>query len=114
MELQVEVFAKLDVFDDPIFEREPDEDWRGQVADVLVKNELRAKATRFLQCSRYVNLYECAGEEKHRLFSPVYCDLRYRPRCGGRQYARLIEKYVPIIEAVNAQKRPGYLHYRQK
>jgi ribosomal protein S27AE len=42
------------------------------------------------------------------LFSPVYCDLRYCPRCGGRQFARLIEKYLPIVKAIIAQKRPGH------
>jgi hypothetical protein len=43
-----------------------------------------------------------------RLFSPVYCDLRYCPRCGGRQFARLIEKYLPIVRAIISQKRPGH------
>jgi hypothetical protein len=108
MELEVELFATRDVFDDPVFEREPDEDWRGQVADVLIENGLRPKANRFLQCSRFANLYECEGDEKHKLFSPVYCDLRYCPRCCLRQYARLVKKYLPILKAVNAQKRPGY------
>ena len=108
MELHVELFAKIDVFDDPVFEREPDEDWRGQVADVLIENGLRPKANRFLQCSRFANLYECEGDDKHKLFSPVYCDLRYCPRCGGRQFARLIEKYLPIVKTIIAQKRPGH------
>jgi hypothetical protein len=108
MELHVKIYATIDIFDDPIFEREPDEDWRGQVADALIQSGLRKKANRFLQCSRFVNLYECEGQDKHRLFSPVYCDLRYCPRCAGRQYARLIKKYLPIVEAVNAHKCPGY------
>jgi hypothetical protein len=108
MELRVEMFATIDVFGDPVFDPEPDAEWRGQVSDVLVKNGLLSKANRFLECSRYAHLYECEGVEKHKLFSPIYCDLRYCPRCGGRQYARLIKKYEPILKKIMAKKRPGF------
>jgi replication protein len=108
MELHVQMFAKIDVFDAPVFEREPDEQWRGQVADALIHNKLLSKANRFMECCRYAHTYECEGSEKHKLFSPVYCDLRYCPRCGPRQYARLMEKYEPILKAVSAHKKPGF------
>jgi len=76
-------------FGDADIDDERDEEWRGQVAKVLVENKLSAKANRYMECSPYSHLYQCKGEHKDDLFSPIYCDLRFCPRCGPRQFARL-------------------------
>ncbi len=109
MQLRVQLFGNVDVFGDPEFDEEPDEEWRGQVSRVLVENKLFSKANRFTECSRYAHLYECEGSEKHSLFSPIYCDLRFCPRCAPRQFARLIEKYMPILTAVCSASKKGFL-----
>jgi Replication protein len=108
IELQVNVFGNIDAFGHSTLEDEADEEWRGQVAQVLVDNGLPSKANRFMECCCYAHLYECEGPEKHNLFSPIYCDLRFCPRCAPRQFARLIEKYAPILEAVYAHKKQGF------
>jgi hypothetical protein len=108
MELQTQVYGNLDAFGDSDLDDQDKEEWRGRVAEVLVDNDLNSKANRYLQCSRYAHLYQCEGEHKHALFSPIYCDLRFCPRCAPRQFARLMEKYEPILRAVCAQKKPGF------
>jgi hypothetical protein len=108
VELQVNAFGNVDAFGHPRVDDEADEEWRGQVAQVLIDNDLLPKANRFLQCCCYAYLYECKGPEKHNLFSPIYCDLRFCPRCAPRQFARLIKKYEPILTAVAAHKKRGF------
>jgi len=108
MELHVRILGNLDPFGHPNLDDEPDEEWRGRVAEVLIQHQLAAKANRFMECSRYACLYKCKGPEEHDLFSPIYCDLRFCPRCAPRQYARLIEKYEPIVKAVAAQRKAGF------
>jgi hypothetical protein len=108
IELQVNVFGNVDAFGHPRVDDEADEEWRGQVAQVLIDNDLLSKANRFMECCCYAYLYECKGAEKHNLFSPIYCDLRFCPRCAPRQFARLIEKYAPILKAVSAHKKRGF------
>jgi hypothetical protein len=109
MELRVRMFGNVDAFGDPEFDDEPDEEWRAQVSHVLVEHKMFTKANRFTECSRYAYTYECEGPERHQLFSPIYCDLRFCPRCGPRQFARLIEKYMPIITSVCSQLKPDFL-----
>lgn len=108
MELQTQVFGNLDAFGDPDIDNERDEDWRGRVADVLIENRMHSKAKRYLECSRYAHFYQCKGETKHDLFSPIYCDLRFCPRCAPRQFARLIHKYEPVLRALFAQRKAGF------
>ncbi len=108
MELQVQVFGNVDAFGNPDLDDESVEEWRGVVAQVLIDNGLCPKANRFMECSRYTYLYQCDGPEKHDLFSPIYCDLRFCPRCAPRQFARLIEKYEPILKTVAKEPKPGF------
>lgn len=110
MELQVEVFGNVDAFGDPqINEETQEEDWRSRVAQVLIENHLLGKANRYIQCSRYGVALQCKGPQPHPLFSPIYCDLRYCPRCGPRQFARLIDKYAPVIKYVSSNRNRGYM-----
>lgn len=109
MELQVQVHGNLDVFGDVhIDDDSVEEDWRGRVAQVLVENGLIAKANRYIACSHYGVRLQCKGPQSHALFSPIYCDLRYCPRCGPRQFARLIEKYAPAVKFVCSHHRRDY------
>jgi hypothetical protein len=108
LELQVQIFGNVDAFGDSDIDDEADEEWRGQVAQVLIEHRLFSKANHYMECCCYAYLYQCKGEEKHDLFSPIYCDLRFCPRCGPRQFARLIEKYEPVLKAVSAHKKPGF------
>jgi hypothetical protein len=108
MELQARVHGNVDAFGDFSADDEPEEEWRGRVAQVLVENGLAPKANRFIECSRYGVRYQCKGNEAHDLFAPVYCDLRYCPRCGPRQFARLIEKHSPVVKFVASKQRRGY------
>jgi hypothetical protein len=108
MELRVRFSGNVDEFGDVETDDKFDEEWRGRVADVLVDNELAPKANRFMQCSRYAHLYECEGEARHKLFSPIYCDLRFCPRCAPRQFARLMDKYEPILKSVSANRKADF------
>jgi hypothetical protein len=108
MELQLRIFGNVDAFGDSDIDDDRDEEWRGTVAQVLVEHKLFSKAKRYLECARYAHLYQCKGKEKHDLFSPIYCDLRFCPRCAPRQFARLIQKYEPVLKAVSAHKKPGF------
>ena len=108
MELHVEMFGNVDAFGDADIDDERDEEWRGRVADVLIENKLRSKAKRYMECTRYAHLYQCQGKDKHNLFSPIYCDLRFCPRCAPRQFARLIQKYEPILKAVCTRRKSGF------
>jgi len=108
MELQLQIFGNVDAFGDSDIDDEPDEEWRGLVSQVLIEHKLFSKANRYMECSRYAYLYQCKGEKKHDLFSPIYCDLRFCPRCAPRQFARLIEKYEPVLRAVSAHKKAGF------
>lgn len=108
MELRVRISANVDEFGHAETDDRFDEEWRGRVADVLIEHDLPRKANRYMECSRYAHLYECEGEERHKLFSPIYCDSRFCPRCAPRQFARLIEKYEPILKAVSANRKAGF------
>jgi ribosomal protein S27AE len=108
LELQVQIFGNVDAFGDSDIDDGPDEEWRGQVAQVLIEHKLLSKANRYVECCRYAHLYQCKGEKPHDLFSPIYCDLRFCPRCGTRQFARLIKKYEPVLKAVSAYKKAGF------
>lgn len=109
MELQAHVFGNVDAFGDFDLEDSADEEWRGRVAQVLIENDLMPKANRYIECCRYGVRIRCKGPDTHELFSPLYCDLRYCPRCGPRQFARLMEKHSPAVKAVCKQKKRGYL-----
>jgi hypothetical protein len=108
MELQIRIRGTVDVFGASTLHDGPEESWREVVADVLVQHDLIPKANRFLQCSKFAHLYQCEGVAAHKLFSPIYCDLRFCPRCAPRQFARLFKKYEPILRAVSAQRKPGF------
>jgi hypothetical protein len=108
MGLQLQIFGNVDAFGDSDLDDDPDEEWRGLVSQVLIEHELFSKANRYMECSRYAHLYQCKGEKRHDLFSPIYCDLRFCPSCAPRQFARLIEKYEPVLKAVSAQKKVGF------
>ncbi len=108
MELELQIFGNVDAFGQAEIDDAHDEEWRGQVAEILVEHELFSKAHRYLDCSRYAHVYECKGELKHNLFAPIYCDLRFCPRCAPRQFARLMAKYEPIVRAVSAHPKPGF------
>jgi hypothetical protein len=108
MELHIHVFGNVDAFGDSDIDDGPDEEWRGRVSQVLIENKLFAKAKRYLECSRYAHLYQCKGERQHDLFSPIYCDLRFCPRCAPRQFARLMRKYEPVLKALSAYKKAGF------
>jgi hypothetical protein len=109
MELCAHVYGNVDAFGDFSADDGQDEEWRGRVGEVLIKNALFAKANHYIECSRYGVRYQCKGKDSHKLFAPIYCDLRYCPRCGPRQFARLIEKYAPIVKFFSSQRRPGHL-----
>jgi ribosomal protein S27AE len=109
MELRAHVYGNLDPFGEFSADDDDDEEWRGRVAHVLIENHLVPKANRYIECSRYGIRLQCKGKEAHDLFAPLYCDLRYCPRCGPRQYARLIEKYAPVVKLLSSKKLPGYL-----
>jgi len=108
MELRTHVYGNVDAFGDIDLEDSADEEWRGRVAQVLIENNHSAKANRLIECCRYGVRLKCKGPQGHELFSPVYCDLRYCPRCGPRQFARLIEKHSPAINAVSKKQKCGY------
>lgn len=110
MQLQVHAFGNLDSAENPEdTEAETrDEKWRGQVAEVLIDNDLASKAKRYIECSRFAIRYECQGPDRHKLFSPSYCDLRFCPRCAPRQYARLIEKYTLALKFISKSPRRGF------
>jgi len=108
MELQLQVFGNVDAFGHSEIDDDFDEGWRGQVAQTLVDHKLFSKANRYMECSRYAHLYECKGEKTHSLFAPIYCDLRFCPRCAPRQFARLIAKYEPVVRAATAHPKKGY------
>ncbi len=108
MELRVHVYGNVDVFGDFVLDDDTDEEWRGRVAQILIENHLASKANRYIECSRYGVRLQCKGKESHDLFAPLYCDLRYCPRCGPRQFARLIEKYSPVVKLLSSRRRPGY------
>jgi len=108
MELHLHAFGNVDAFGHAEIDDIDDEEWRGRVAETLVEHGLPSKANRYLECSRYAHLYECKGEKKHNLFSPIYCDLRFCPRCAPRQFARLIAKYEPIVKKVSAHPKNGF------
>jgi hypothetical protein len=108
MELQLQIYGNVDAFGHPDIDDELDEEWRGIVAQVLIEHKLFSKANRLMECSRYAYLYQCTGDKKHDLFSPIYCDLRFCSRCASRQFARLIEKYEPILKAVSSHRKAGF------
>jgi len=109
MELRTHVHGNVDAFGDIDLGDPADGEWRGRVAQVLIESGLAPKANRYIECCRYGIRLQCKGPVTHELFSPLYCDLRYCPRCGPRQYARLIEKHSPAVKAVCKQHKSGYL-----
>jgi len=108
MELQTHARGNVDAFGDFDSADPADEEWRGRVAQVLIDNGLASKANRYIECCCYGVRIQCKGPDSHQLFSPLYCDLRYCPRCGPRQFARLIEKHSPAIKAVSRKRKRGY------
>jgi hypothetical protein len=109
MELKARASGNIDLFGEYQAEDGPDEQWRGRVADVLIGNNLHAKANRYIECGCYAVRFECQGKKRHPLFSPVYCDLRYCPRCAPRQFARLVTKHAPVLKHVVSHRRRGFL-----
>jgi hypothetical protein len=108
-ELDVHVREGLKSLDEMTKEDCEDEEFRGKVGDVLIANHLFSKAKRYMECSRFGCHLQCQGEAKHEFFSPLYCDLRFCPRCGPRQYARLVAKYSPVLTHVRTHPQRDYL-----
>jgi hypothetical protein len=109
MELRARIYGNVDAFGDFSADDEVDEDWRGRVAQVLIDNHLTSKGNRYIECCRHGVRLQCKGKVAHDLFAPLYCDLRYCPRCGPRQFARLIAKYSPVLKLLASRRRRGYL-----
>lgn len=83
-------------------------EFRACVGDVLISAGLAKKAARYMECSRFAVCLECDGDGRHRFFSPLYCDLRFCPRCGRRMFARLYAKYVPVLSYLRSHHCRGY------
>lgn len=107
-ELKVHAFGNVDFFGDLRIEDKNEQEFRGRVAQVLIDHDLHQKARRYLECLRYGIRLQCEGPQQHALFAVVHCDLRFCPCCGPRQFARLIEKYSPVLRSVSGQRRRGY------
>jgi hypothetical protein len=92
------------------FEQEDHEElaFRRAVADVLIANGLDSKAKRYLACDRKGRIYRCEGPEHHEYFVPEGCDLRFCPRCGARQFARLFNKHSPVLDWVQSHAKRGF------
>jgi hypothetical protein len=96
----------LDLFTE---EDRREEDFRARVADVLIENDLAKRAARYVECHRFGYCLQCEGEKPHTFFSVLCCDLRFCPRCGARMFARLYEKYSPVLSYLKAHLRRSYL-----
>lgn len=85
-----------------------DFEFRSDVAEMLTFSGLGRKAQRHLDCARKGFRLRCEGEEHHEFFSPLYCDLRFCPRCAPRRFARLYAKHLPALEYIRRHPIPGF------
>jgi len=108
-ELEGHVRGGLKPLDEFTEEDRREEEFRGQVADVLIEHSLGKRAARFMECHMFGYRLQCEGEKPHMFFSVLSCDLRFCPRCGARMFARLCEKYSPVLSHLKAHPRRGYL-----
>jgi len=83
-------------------------EFRGRVAELLGANGLIGKAKRYIDCARMGFCLECEGEEHHRFFSPLYCDLRFCPRCAPRRFARLFARHCRALEYIRRHVVRGF------
>jgi hypothetical protein len=86
-----------------------EEDFRGRVADILIENGLEKRAARYMECSRFGYCLECEGQKPHKFFSVLCCDIRFCPHCASRMFARLYQKYSPILAHLGSHSRRGFL-----
>ena len=113
----------LTVLGTPIVDDRSDEEWRGRVAQSSHRRTNCSPKPSDIWSVRDTLIFTNArARKKHELFAPIYCDLRFCPRCAPRQFARLIQKYEPVLKAISALKNAGipnsrnhtnYSQYRQ-
>ena len=96
----------LDKFDE---EDHKEFEFRGQVAEVLTFHGLAHKANRYIDCARRGYRLRCEGPDQHEFFSPLYCDLRFCPRCAPRRFARLYARHAPVLDFIRHNSRRGFL-----
>jgi len=108
-ELEVNAREGLKPLDEFTDEDRREEEFRGRVTDVLIANGLHKRAARYVECHRLGYCLVCEGEKPHSFFSVSCCDLRFCPRCGPRMFARLYEKYSPVLAFLRAHPRKGFL-----
>jgi hypothetical protein len=86
-----------------------DFEFRGRVAEILIQAGLAKKAGRYIDCAREGYVLRCEGPDQHEFFSPLYCDLRFCPRCAPRRFARLFAKHSGTLDFIRRNPRRGYL-----
>ena len=84
-----------------------DLEFRGKVAEILIRRGLEAKADRYMLCSTRVGIVVCTGPDQHEFKSPYYCDLRFCERCAKRGRARLFERHSPVLDYIKAHPKRG-------
>jgi ribosomal protein S27AE len=109
LELEGHIRGGLRPLDAYTEEDHREQNFRAKVVDVLTANGLAKKGTRYLECSRFGYCLECDGPLRHRFFSAFYCDLRFCSNCGARTFARLYQKYAPILSYVRSYPQRGFL-----
>jgi hypothetical protein len=85
-----------------------DFEFRSRVAEALIFGGLPGKAARYLECARKGIVLCCEGHDHHEFFSPMYCDLRFCPRCAPRRFARLYAKHSPVLEHIRRHPIRGF------
>jgi hypothetical protein len=84
-------------------------EFRERVGEILAEASLPGKAKRYIDCGRMGFVLECEGEESHRFFSPLYCDLRFCRRCAPRRFSRLFAKHATTLEYIRSHPVRGFL-----
>ena len=85
-----------------------DFEFRSHVAEVLMFAGLTGKAARYLDCARKGVVLRCQGHEQHEFLSPMYCDLRFCPRCAPRRFARLYAKHSAVLGHIHRHPIRGF------
>jgi len=85
-----------------------DFEFRSQVAEALMFGGLAGKAARYLDCARKGIVLRCQGHDQHEFLSPMYCDLRFCPRCAPRRFARLYAKHSAVLDHVHRRPIRGF------
>lgn len=107
-ELESLVQPSLKPLEDFTEEDHKEFEFRGRVAEILAENGLIGKSKRYIDCGRMGFCLECDGDDHHRFFSPLYCDLRFCPRCAPRRFSRLYAKHYPALLYVLRHPAKGF------